>query len=164
MNQTIRNVIKYILWIYPYKSELSASRVTKILYLVDWKCAIERNTQLTDAKWYFNHYGPYVHDFMEIAENDNDIIIKNEETIFGGKKRLICLSAKFTPTPPGEYEKFLVDFVIEATKSKNYDDFIKLVYSTYPVLTSSKYSKLDLLKCALSYKEVLADRDKAAKA
>ena len=164
MNQTIRNIMKYILWAYPYKNELSASRVTKMLYLVDWKCAIERSAQLTDAKWYFNHYGPYVPDFMEIAENDDDIVIKNDETMFGGKKRLICLSSKFTPVPLGAYEKSLVDFVIDKTQSKNYDDFIKLVYSTYPVLTSNKYSKLDLIASAQSYKEVLADRNRLAKA
>lgn len=164
MNQKIRNIIKYILWKYPHKGELSASRVTKMLYLVDWKCAIERNAQLTDANWYFNHYGPYVPDFMEIAEDDDDIVIKNEETMFGGKKRLICLSPRFTPVPLEGYERSLVDFVIEATQTKNYDDFIKLVYSTYPVLTSSRYSKLDLIGSAQSYREVLADKNRMAKA
>lgn len=159
MNEKIRNILKYILWAYPYKGELSASRITKILYLVDWKCAIEHSSQLTDAKWYFNHYGPYVDDFIEIASKDEDIEISQESTIFGGKKKLVSLSPKFdTPVSLEPNEKKLVDFVIDATKQKNYEDFINLVYSTYPVMTSSKYSQLDLVSLAKSYKELINNK------
>lgn len=87
MKDKIKNVIKYILREYPYKSELSASRLTKMVYLVDWKSAIMKNRQVTDTHWLFNHYGPYVDDFMDIANKDSDIEIKNETTMFGGKKK-----------------------------------------------------------------------------
>lgn len=156
MNEKIRNILKYILFNYPYKGELSASRITKILYLVDWKSAIEKNEQLTSAKWYFNHYGPYVDDFIEIASQDDDIEISQESTVFGGKKKLISLSPKFrAPVLLEPDEKKLVDFVIDATKAKNYEDFIKLVYSTYPVITNSKYSQLDLVSLAKDYKDLI---------
>jgi hypothetical protein len=159
MKEKIKDVVKYILREYPYKSELSASRLTKILYLVDWKNVLEMDAQLTDAKWYFNHYGPYVDDFIEMAEEDDDIEITSESTMFGGKKKLVKLSKKFNKNLTIDpKEKTLIDFVIDATKLKNYEDFIKLVYSTYPVLTSSKYSQLDLLSSAHRYKEILADK------
>jgi len=159
MKDKMKDVLKYILREYPHKSELSASRVTKMLYLVDWKSVLEKDTQLTDAAWYFNHYGPYVDDFMEIANEDDDIEIRSESTMFGGKKKLIALSDNFKANIHLDpVDKRLVDFVINATKSKNYEDFIKLVYSTYPVLTSSKYSPLDLVSSAQQYKKILAEK------
>ncbi|EPH6097746.1 Panacea domain-containing protein [Vibrio cholerae] len=155
METKISNFIKYLLKNYPYKSELSASRLTKMLYLADWKSAIEESKQLTDAKWHFNHYGPYVDDFIKIAKDDSDIKVYSTQTIFGGGKQQVELRSDFNRDIELEKnEKKILDFVIESTKSKNYEDFIKLVYSTYPVVSSSKYNDLDLVKMAQEYREI----------
>jgi hypothetical protein len=155
MKAKISNLIKYILKIYPHKSELSASRLTKMLYLADWKNAIENSTQLTDTVWHFNHYGPYVDDFITIAKNDEDIEVKSTNTIFGGRKQQIELKDSFNgEIDISESDKKILDFVIDKTKTKNYEDFIKLVYSTYPVVSSSKYSDFDLVKMASDYKKI----------
>lgn len=153
MENVILNVIKYILSAYPYKDELSASRLTKMLYLTDWKNAIEHDSQLSKTIWHFNHYGPYVDDFVDIARKDKDIKVTNTKTMFGGNKQLFELSNKYPEAVDlSEELKEIVDFVINKTKDKNYDDFIKLVYSTYPVISSSKYSDLDLVAKAREYK------------
>lgn len=153
MENVIMSVIKYILSAYPYKDELSASRLTKMLYLTDWKAALEYDSQLTNTVWHFNHYGPYVDDFVKMAKDDADINVINTTTMFGGHKQLFELSSEFkggvTLTPQLTE---IVDFVINATKDKNYEEFIKLVYSTYPVISSSKYSNLDLVKKAREYR------------
>ena len=156
MKGKILGILKYILQEYPYKSELSASRVTKILYLSDWKSAIDNGHQLTNSKWYFNHYGPYVEDFIDLAKDDDDIEIVNEQTIFGGRKRLLKLADSYKDKVQlDDDDKNLVDFVINATKSKNYEDFIRLVYSTYPVITNDRYSELDLIKLSKEYEKIL---------
>ncbi|EKT4489718.1 Panacea domain-containing protein [Shewanella algae] len=155
METKISNFIKYLLKNYPYKSELSASRLTKMLYLADWKSAIEESKQLTDAEWHFNHYGPYVDDFIKIAKDDSDIKVYSTQTMFGGHKQQVELRSDFNRDIELEKnEKKILDFVIESTKSKNYEDFIKLVYSTYPVVSSSKYNDLDLVKMAQEYREI----------
>lgn len=155
MRTNITNLIKYILQNYPHKSELSVSRLTKMIYLADWKSAIENNNQLTDIRWHFNHYGPYVEDILKIAKKDEYISVKNTTTLFGGKKTQIELSENFSEEIflAEEYKK-IADFVIDATKDKNYQEFIKLVYSTFPVLSSDKYSDLDLVKMASEYKKL----------
>lgn len=156
MKDKILNVLKYILQEYPNKSDLSASRLTKLLYLADWKSAIDNGHQLTGSKWYFNHYGPYVEDFIELAKIDNDIEVLSDQTMFGGRKRLIRISDSYKEKVQLEDgDKELVDFVINATKSKNYEDFIRLVYSTYPVITHDKYSELDLVPLADEYKRIM---------
>ncbi len=155
METKISNFIKYLLKNYPYKSELSASRLTKMLYLADWKSAIEESKQLTDAEWHFNHYGPYVDDFIKIEKDDSDIKVYSTQTMFGGHKQQVELRSDFNRDIELEKnEKKILDFVIESTKSKNYEDFIKLVYSTYPVVSSSKYNDLDLVKMAQEYREI----------
>lgn len=50
-------------------------------------------------------------------------------------------------------EKELLDYVISSSASKNWDDFIKLVYSTYPIITQDRFSKLDLVKLAREYEQ-----------
>lgn len=156
MKSLITNFIKYLLLNYPYKSELSASRLTKMLYLADWKSAIENSSQLTDAKWHFNHYGPYVDDFIKLAKEDHDIEIKSTSTVFGGRKQQIELKEDFEyEIDLTEKQKEILNFVINATKSKNYEDFIKLVYSTYPVVSSSRYTDFDLVEMAKEYKEIM---------
>lgn len=153
MEKVIMDVIKYILQTYPHKDQLSASRLTKMLYLSDWKAALEYGYQLTDTNWHFNHYGPYVDDFVKMAKNDEDIKVTNTSTMFGGNKQLFELSSNCKRCVNLSSQlKEIVDFVINATKDKNYEEFIKLVYSTYPVISSSKYSDLDLVSKAREYK------------
>ena len=155
MKTKISNMIKYLLKNYPYKSELSASRLTKILYLEDCNSAIEQYRQLTDAQWHFNHYGPYVDDFIKIAKDDDDIRVVRTQTMFGGHKQEVRLNDNFDGTVELEEEdKKILDFVISSTKRKNYEDFIKLVYSTYPVVSSSRYSDLDLVTLAKEYESI----------
>lgn len=153
MENVIMSVIKYILQSYPHKDELSASRLTKMLYLTDWKAALEYDSQLTNTVWHFHHYGPYVDDFVKMAKDDSEIRVTTTTTMFGGNKQLFELSHEVTePVVLSAQLKEIVDFVINATKDKNYEEFIKLVYSTYPVLSSSKYSNLDLVQKAREYK------------
>lgn len=157
MKKIMANLMKYILINYPHKSELSASRLTKLLYLADWKNAIEKDSQITDLVWHFHHYGPYVDDLIKIAKDDSDIEVINTSTIFGGKKQQIELRKNSNPNIDISVEnKEILDFVIKATKDKNYEDFIKLVYSTYPVVSSSRYSDFDLVEMARSYKSMTA--------
>jgi len=159
MQGVISSIIKYLLKEYPYKSELSASRLTKMIYLMDWKSSIDFGHQITNAQWHFDHYGPYVDDFVKLAKEDKDISIENTSTYYGGKKQLFKLSENFQ----GSFEltqeqKNIADFVINATKKKNYEDFIQLVYSTYPVISNDRYSDLNLVDLAAKYKEILASR------
>ncbi|WP_299948417.1 Panacea domain-containing protein [uncultured Microbulbifer sp.] len=155
METKISSLIKYLLKNYPNKSELSASRLTKMLYLADWKSAIENSKQLTDAEWHFNHYGPYVDDFIKIAANDDEIKVFSTQTMFGAHKQQVELrEGSSREIEIQESEKKILDFVIDSTRSKNYEEFIKLVYSTYPVVSSSRYNDLDLVKMAQEYRDI----------
>ncbi|MBJ6934461.1 hypothetical protein JG626_18985, partial [Vibrio cholerae] len=86
--------------------------------------ALELDTQLTNTVWHFHHYGPYVDDFVKMAKQDSDIKVTSTTTVFGGSKQLFELSGEGTqPITLEPQLKEIVDFVINATKDKNYEEF-----------------------------------------
>ena len=61
---SIKDVLAYIITKYPYESELSKARLTKLVYLSDWESSVSRGKSITDLEWYFNHYGPYIDEIV----------------------------------------------------------------------------------------------------
>lgn len=138
--------------------KLPKGRLVKLFYLLDWKSALERAQTVTHLTWYYNHYGPYLPEVINIlVKNGNNIFISTESNLLGASSDYISLgcadNAKDAPKLSSD-EAGLADKVIAATKDLNFEQFIKLVYSTYPVRSSRKYSQLDLLKLAQCYKEI----------
>jgi hypothetical protein len=149
----LRDVVAYLVKHYPHKSELSKARLTKIVYLADWRSAIVQGKQITNILWEFNHYGPYVDDVVDIAKNDPDFSLDRSINLFGSLKEVIKASSDISYDSLTEDEIEILDFVIRSTAPKYWNEFIKLVYSTYPIVTQSRFSKLDLVELAKNYKE-----------
>ena len=144
----LREIIRYFCQYYPNKNELSKARLTKMVYLADWKSAQRLNRQLTNIKWFFNYYGPYVEDVFREAISDPYLDIKTETTIFGDSKTIVIPKQKidvFNLTPE---EQNILNEVINETKNLYWDQFINLVYSTTPIRMQDKFSSLDLVKYA----------------
>lgn len=150
----LKDVIAYILQNYPshMQHELSNARVTKMVYLADWHQAITKGKQITNIQWYFDNYGPYVNDVKQEAENSPQLFsINNTTNMFGQPKVTLSLSDhSYFPTL-SEEEKDSINHVIEQTQKMYWDSFIKLVYSTYPITSSNRYTHLDLVQKARDY-------------
>ena len=93
--EKLKNIIAYFCTNYPYQKELSKARLVKMLYLADWKNSIENGRQLTDTKWIFNQYGPYVNDIIDYLKSDKRFEIINEINSYGAPKQLISLKNDF---------------------------------------------------------------------
>ena len=147
----LRDVIAFICQNYPFPDELSKARLTKLVYLADWKMCLDLDRQMTDTHWYFNHYGPYVPDVEQLARNDTAFFVEQTNNYYGGLKEIIRNVNFFSPqlTVP---EESILRFCIENTKSLSWDGFIKLIYSTYPIVTESRFDYLNLPALAADYK------------
>ena len=153
MNKKIFNLIAYFLKEYPHKDELSNARLTKMIYLSDWYSAIHVKQQITDIKWYYDNHGPFVWDIKrEVDAHPEFFKVLETSNMFGGKKRLIKLN-KEPKISLDENEKEAADHIINVTKNLNWDMFIKLVYLTYPIISTEKYSHLNLVSKAKKYLE-----------
>lgn len=147
----LESAIAYIVQKYPHKGELSNARVTKMLYLADWYGLINNQDRVTNIRWYFDNYGPFVWDIKDAVDDSKNIGRRTTENLFGSKKEQFYLeNENFSPNL-SKSEMGCIDHVIESTKSMYWDEFIKLVYSTYPVASSEKYSFLDLEEKAKEY-------------
>jgi len=149
----LRSIMAYLAIKYPHKSELSKARLTKLVYLSDWFSSLLDDKQMTDIGWVFNHYGPYVDEVSDLATTDDDFSITPEKTVYGGDKFVISYSGNSDDVELTDREKAILDAIIEKTKVMYFNDFIKYVYSTYPVSSNERYADLDLVSLARNYKE-----------
>lgn len=137
----ISDLIKFLCVKYPYPNELSKARLTKLVYLIDWESSKTLGFQATDIEWYFDNFGPYVSDVIDIASDDSNISVTETKTVYGSKKTLISYSGDLP-----ELEKAIKDIaekVIENTKKLNWNSFIEYIYSTPPIVNSTRYSYLN---------------------
>ena len=150
----LKEIIAYFCKNYPHPSEISKARLTKMVYLADWKSALDRDKQITDIDWLFNHYGPFVDDVADIVMKDQMFELHTTANAYGGTKYLIEIKNKNYNPDLSRAEKDVLDHVIDSTSKLYWNTFINLVYSTYPVAKSNRYDKLDLPKLARQYKEM----------
>ena len=150
----LKDMIYYILKKYPKKDHLSNARLTKIIYLSDWYSAINYNKQISNIHWYFDNYGPFVWDVLdEIKQHSDLFVIKKTLNIFGAEKRLIKTKNDEYMVTLSKDEKNAIKKIIKITKDKDWSQFIKFVYSTYPILTTEKYSYINLENKAKLFKK-----------
>ncbi len=150
----LTDIISYILAKYPHDFELSNARVTKMVYLADWRQAITEGSQVSEIRWYFNSYGPFVWDVKDTIENETETFeVTHTRNMFGTEKLLFKLKGPPQTTSLTDSERAALDHVIENTKNLSWNGFIRLVYSTHPIVTSGRYSHLDLVAKAQEYKD-----------
>jgi hypothetical protein len=149
----LKDVLAYLLKKYPHKQHLSDARVTKMVYLADWRHSLTQGDQVTDIKWMYNHYGPYVKKVSKAVRNGDIFELDETKNYYGDRKKSFQIKEPDYEPSIGTSEKAAIDHIIEETKDLNWDDFVKLVYSTYPIVDSEKYEDLDLPSLAIEYKD-----------
>ena len=156
----LKDAIYYLIQNYPesINSELSNARVTKMAYLSDWHQAINYGKQISNINWYFDNYGPFVWDvFNEVKSNEDLFEIKETITQYGTLKTIFSLKRDDYVPNLSDKEKQSLEHIINVTQKLYWDSFIKLVYSTFPVMSSERYTHLKLVEKAKQYKSVNAN-------
>lgn len=149
MNKKLRNIIRYIVKNYPYPDDLTKTRITKLVYLIDLENVKKYGVQITNIEWFFDHYGPYVSDVLDEADEDKSISIVRDISNFGTVKYIVKPKRgkdELIYEDLSENDKNIIDKVIDATKNYYWNEFIDYVYSTEPIKNGKKYTKLDLKK------------------
>ncbi|MDU5989493.1 MAG: Panacea domain-containing protein [Anaerococcus vaginalis] len=149
MKTKLRNVLLYIVKNYPYGDDLTKTRITKLVYLIDWEYTKKYGKQMTEISWYFDHYGPYVSDVLDEADEDKTVSIQSTFSNFGTIKYIVRPKhdkdlIHYEGLDVSEIE--VINEVFENTKMLSWNQFINYVYDTPPIKESRKYSHLDLTK------------------
>lgn len=145
----VSDVAAYFCAHYPHKSELSKTRLTKLVYLADWKAANKIGRQVTNIKWYFHNYGPYVDDVINSVREDTRFEVVSSLNHYGdGKLEIKLTEGVSAPSNFSKEEKEILDEVIAETSPLYWNAFIKHVYATDPIESSDRYRYLNLLEFA----------------
>ena len=140
-------LIDIMVFILSKTNSLSNARLTKLIYLSDWLEAIKFGHQVSNIKWYFNDYGPYVWDILDTARNHPNIF----EVLSVKNMNIIRLKGSDNSNSLTEEESQALDYVINQTKDLAFEDFIQLVYSTYPIQVSNRYNYMDVVSLSRQY-------------
>lgn len=145
----LKDVLAHLLRDYPNPEALANARVTKMVYLADWKSALDRGTQITNITWFFDNFGPFVHDVKQCAKQHPDLFtVTQQVTALGGEKNVFALiDGDYQPQLTDD-ERRILDHVRSTTQSLSFDRFVKLVYSTFPVMKKPRFSFLNLVELA----------------
>lgn len=154
MKMDIKDLVRYIVKNYPNKNDLSKARLNKLIYLIDWKSALDNQEQISNIEWIFNHYGPYVNDIELNLRSDDRFSIEKSTNFYGSEKNIIKIKKDIGFNEPDEKQKKIINLIINITKNMSWNEFINTVYSTYPIQHSERGEKLDLVKLAKEYKKI----------
>ena len=163
MTSKLKDVMIYILKCYPKRlaDEMSNARLTKMVYLSDWKNTLASGKQITPVKWYFDNYGPFVNDIENTAKEDSaTFLIAIGSNMYGQPKKTFGLKNDEATVNLTESEKSSISSIVDETQKLYWKEFIKLVYSTHPVASSDRYTYLDLAEKAKEYSEIKKIRRK----
>lgn len=142
---------------------LPKARLVKLVYLADWKSAVDKGCQITEVKWLYNHYGPYVKEIIDLIDSNPNFVRRNYINHFGKTAEKIDLNDQVAnelqhKANLNSEEIKIIDFITDITKDMGYNEFLRLVYSTYPIIKSDKYEILDLVELAKGYKTFKNER------
>lgn len=153
----LHDVMAYVLQHYPANKlhEMSNARLTKIVYLSDWHQSLKSGKQISPINWYFDNFGPFVRDVEQTALLlDNLFLVNVGNNIYGQSKKTFSLKDKNYIPMVTQEEAQSIDHIINVTMKLYWNDFIKLVYSTHPIVTSPRYTNLDLVTKAKEYRRL----------
>jgi hypothetical protein len=153
---SVRDVVGYFCLHHSVqRTGMSLARLTKMVYLADWKSALDRGRTITDPPipWKFDYCGPTSNAIIESIEKDRSFVVKrsvHKET--GESFELVSVLASLNIPSLSSADQQILNFVLEKAANRSWADFIRLVYSTFPIITQGRFANLDLVKLAQRYR------------
>ena len=135
---------------------MTDGRLTKLVYLSDWRACLDIGNQISTIEWYFDNFGPYVKDVKRQAEANPELFkIEITNNDFGSLKRLIKIKSgsDYKPKLSDEAQEILNKVTQLNDTKTTWSEFIKFIYKTYPVVSMPRYSYLNLKKLSSDYKK-----------
>lgn len=139
---SLTSVIYYICEHHPDGYNLPVERLIDMLYLVDWRYAIECKRQMTNVHWRIRDSKPWMD---EASAKELIRFLANLRN-----KSLIRTLVRFRLNL-SESQKRTISFVIQTSLSKDENELSKLVYSTYPAIALGTDEQLDFRSLAEEY-------------
>ena len=154
MDEKLRDAMVYLCQRYARERDMSNARMTKLVYLADWKCSIEHGRQLTAVEWmsaFGGVSGEAVEALLKADKAFETLPVRDARGVTG---KFLLRVAKDAGSPSlSEEDRVVLDFVLETAERLDWLEFSRLVHSTYPVFSNDRDERLDLPGLAKVYVE-----------
>jgi hypothetical protein len=120
-------------------------------YLADWRSAIARGQQLTGVTWEFNEMGPSSREVLEAIFSGSRFGIVPGRRSEGGQQQVVAVDPQAVPRSLTSEDKEILTYVVERVAHHDDSGLVRLVYSTFPILCTPRFSKLSLPELAARY-------------
>ncbi len=152
-------MIYYIVKIVSGAEHLSVPRCIKVIYLLDWYSAFMYQRQ-SGRKWFHGLCGPKEASMESLLSASSRYYeIRQMDNHLGGVKDVIfckevCDVPKITPN-----DLAIISYVASIVRGMPWNDLIRLVSSTYPMLKSLPGEYIDLKTLATEYSKRIKCND-----
>ncbi len=154
----LNNVLLYLYREFPNPLSLGASRAVKMIFLADWRCAVEHGEPITDIVWRNTDRGPYSPLIAEtLAHDEANFFLEPNE-----KESLRFLS--FVVVPKNNHaasvelshtSKKILDAVIADTHNMPLWQLSNLIEAQFPMRVTEQGDTIVLSDWANKYKKIM---------
>lgn len=129
--------------------QASVARMLKLMYLFDWSRVLNFGGAEPKYQWSCGMCGPSCEQILNTIMTDTQSFrTYYKDNRQGGEKLMVdCIDNDYSPQLSAQCAK-AVSHVVRETKGNCWNDLVRLVSSTMPVVLSSINSPLDLTKAA----------------
>lgn len=141
----LKNTILYLVKRHPPKRDLTQTRLTMLLFLIDWENTLQHREQITELSWYFGQYGPNAIDLIPEIRHSKNLYIAVEKSNFGTDQFMIKTSIDKSLI---QIEKLstenikIIDDIINKTKNFSWKELLDYTYNTKPIKLCKKYTTI----------------------
>ena len=137
--------------------ELSNARLTKMIYLTDWRSVLVSEAQVTDIVWHFDTYGPFVWDVHNCLNSEPELFETDIRDAVENRilRRMVKLKNTGSVAHLSDEVIRVAKHVVDSTLKLSWTEFVRLIYSTYPVSKSKRFTDLDLTMLGIEYKKLV---------
>jgi hypothetical protein len=132
-------------------------QLVQSIYLADWKSCLVRNEKIALINWELTELGPFSIDILRAITHGRDYFKIDFEG--SGKIGFMTTNVSFSKDISevkglGLPVVSVLDFVTHAINNLSREEFVSLIYSTYPVVKGQRFSQLNLKMFAKAYKSL----------
>ena len=136
-------VLEYLREIHPRTVPLDADRAMLTLYLVDWKAAIDLRRPVSNLEWRIEH-------LPQPTARQREVMLS------AFKHGATCELAGNVNGMTSE-DRAIIQDIVSRVGHKSDTELLRLVYSTFPVLSQPRHAPINLVAMADKYKREYRD-------
>ena len=155
-------VIYYIVKIVSGMEHLSVPRCIKVIYLIDWYSAFMYQ-RYSGRSWFHCMCGPKENSIANLLCSPSKYFeIRKVDNHFGGVKDVIFCKEDCEVPSITQSETDIISSIASIVRGMPWNEFMRLVSSTYPMLKSLPGEYIDLKTMAAEYAKRIKREDRAA--